>query len=67
MDDYAAIISAEKIYATMISISRGDSAAIDEESLSISEETVEEIINASYILKRYILENIKWRDETFGR
>ncbi|MBD5553937.1 MAG: hypothetical protein HDQ95_00940 [Roseburia sp.] len=66
MDRYDVIEYIEKIHATLLSVSRGDSAATDENALFISEETVRELEESSRLLKQYFYENIRREDENYA-
>ena len=59
---YDAIIQIEKLYSTLLSISRGDSTATDENALFISEDTINDLVNAANFVKEYILEIIRSED-----
>ena len=63
MDRYRALMQAEKVHSTFLSISRGDSAATDENALSVSECTIEELVKAAEDTKHYLLASIKTEDE----
>lgn len=65
MDKYDVIIQAEKLYATLTSISRGDSAATDEHALFISEDTISDLVKAADIIKKYILNNIAENEKKY--
>lgn len=66
MDKYSAIMQAEKVHATLLSISRGDSCATDECALFISETTLDELVESSKLLKQYVLQSIKKEDEIYN-
>lgn len=63
MDRYKALMQAEKVHSTLLSINRGDSAATAENALFISECTIKELIKAAEDTKYYLLALIKTEDE----
>lgn len=63
MDKYDVVMQIEKLYSTLLSISRGDSAATDEYALFISENTISELVNAANSVKKYMLGFIKETDK----
>lgn len=63
MDRYRALMQAEKVHSTLLSISRGDSASTDENALFVSECTIEELVKAAEDTKHYLLALIKTEDE----
>ncbi len=62
MDRYKALMQAEKVHSTLLSVSRGDSAATDENALFVSECTIEELVKAAEDTKHYLLALIKTED-----
>lgn len=62
MDRYKALMQAEKVHSTLFSVSRGDSAATDENALFVSECTIEELVKAAEDTKHYLLALIKTED-----
>lgn len=63
MDRYKALMQAEKVHSTLLSISRGDSVATDENALFITECTIEELVKAAEDTKHYLLALIRTEDE----
>lgn len=62
MDRYKAIMQAERVHAILQSVSRGDTASNEENSLSISEKTIRELVSASEYVKQYLLDSIRHDD-----
>lgn len=62
MDRYKALMQAEKVHSTLLSVSRGGSAATDENALFVSECTIEELVKAAEDTKHYLLALIKTED-----
>lgn len=63
MNKYKAIMQAERVHAILQSISRGDTAANEENSLFISEETLLELVSASKYTKQYLLSVVEYEDK----
>lgn len=63
MNKYKAIMQAERVHAILQSISRGDTASSEENSLFISEETLLELVSASEYTKQYLLSVIEYEDK----
>lgn len=66
LDRYDVVMKIEAIYSTLLSISRGDSAATEECLLYISEETVLDLMNAAEAIKEYMLDIIRTEDLNCG-
>lgn len=64
MDKYKAIMQAERVHAILQSISRGDTAANNENELFISEETMQELVSASKYVKQCLLSLIEGNGKT---
>lgn len=62
MNRYKAIMQAERVHAILQSVSRGDTASNEENSLFISEETIRELVSASEYVKQYLLNSIRYDD-----
>ena len=56
-------MQAERVHAILQSISRGDTASSEENSLFISEETLLELVSASEYTKQYLLSVIEYEDK----
>ncbi|MCR2049994.1 hypothetical protein NSB25_22345 [Acetatifactor muris] len=65
MDRYDVVGYIEKINATLVSISRGDSAATDEHALFVSKDTISELIDAANHIKEYMLDVLRSEDKNF--
>ncbi len=63
MNKYKAIMQAERVHAILQSISRGDAASSEENSLFISGETLLELVSASEYTKQYLLSVIEYEDK----
>ncbi len=63
MDKYDVLGYIEKINATLVSVSRGDSAATDEYALFVSEDTISELVDAANHVKEYMLDIFRTEDE----
>ena len=63
MNKYKAIMQAERVHAILQSISRGETASSEENSLFISEETLLELVSASEYTKQYLLSVIEYEDK----
>lgn len=63
MNKYKAIMQAERVHAILQSISRGDTASSEENSLFISGETLLELVSASEYTKQYLLSVIEYEDK----
>lgn len=63
MNKYKAIMQAERVHAILQSISRGDTASSEENSLFISGETLLELVSASEYTKQYLLSVIEYGDK----
>mgnify|MGYP007010800011 CR=1 FL=1 len=63
MNKYKAIMQAERVHAILQSISRGDTASSEENSLFISGETLLELVSASEYTKQYLLSVIEHEDK----
>lgn len=63
MNKYKAIMQAERVHAILQSISRGDAAANEENSLFISKETLLELVSASKYTKQYLLSVVEYEDK----
>ena len=64
MDKYKAIMQAERVHAILQSISRGDTAANNENELFIPEETMQELVSASEYVKQCLLSLIEGNGKT---
>lgn len=56
-------MQAERVHAILQSISRGDAASSEENSLFISGETLLELVSASEYTKQYLLSVIEYEDK----
>ena len=66
MNKYKAIMQAEKVHATLQSISRGDTASSEENELFISGETLFELVSASEYVKQSLLTLIESNNKVSG-
>lgn len=62
MDRYDAVMKIESIYSTLLSISRGDSAASEECLLYISDKTVSDLMEAAKAIREYMLDILRTED-----
>ena len=65
MNKYKAIMQAERVHAILQSVSRGDTASKDEDSLLVSEKTIRELVSASEYVKQSLLTLIEDDDKTY--